>query len=390
MSLSSTPRAASGAGGQFRVEQQGSPDHHALAAHEPRADVAEFAVLHHELDLSLVEHAGLALDEHERIQALGHQRRIGHAHGAAGFVGEHADARIHFRLQLGVEVLDRAAHLHAPGRRVDDRRDALDAPVEALFGPGIGLGGHRLADRDLAEMLLRQIHHQLQVRDVGDDEKRIGQVRTHFHAGIRLALGHYPAHGRREVQGLPDDLSAPRVVAERKANPGMEVRPDLPDALYIVTDVTHLQLVVDLPEQHLGKISVGQPVAAEADAWPEERFHGRIERIAPVVDPATRRVQVRCSVENLDAKLKPEMYARVSVLADETRSAVRVPNSALVTEGLYSFVFVEREPGVFDKRKIELMVQDREFSYVGAGLMSGERVVVRGALLLNSELASGT
>src|SRR5467141_3246537 len=74
MSLSSTPRAASGAGGQFRVEQQGPPDHHALVAHEPRTDVAEFAVLHHELDLPLLEHAGLALDEHERIQALGHQR----------------------------------------------------------------------------------------------------------------------------------------------------------------------------------------------------------------------------------------------------------------------------------------------------------------------------
>src|SRR5882762_1599182 len=140
----------------------------------------------------------------------------------------------------------------------------------------------------------------------------------------------------------------------------------------------------------VGKIAVGQRVDAEADAWPGERFHGRIERIAPVVDPATRRVQVRCSVENLDAKLKPEMYARVSVLPDEARSAVRLPNSALVTEGLYSFAFVEREPGVFEKRKIELVVQDREFSYVGAGLMSGERVVVRGALLLNSELAAGT
>ena len=197
---------------------------------------------------------------------------------------------------------------------------------------------------------------------------------------------------RAKINGQTLHLTTPvsGVVAERRANPGMEVRPDLPEALFIVTDVTHLQLVVDLPEQHVGKIAVGQPVAAEADAWPGERFHGRIERIAPVVDPATRRVQVRCSVENLDARLKPEMYVRVSVLADEARSAVRLPNSALVTEGLYSFVFVEREPGVFEKRKIELAVQDREFSYVGAGLVSGERVVVRGALLLNSELAAGS
>src|SRR6267378_1725018 len=212
-------------------------------------------------------------------------------------------------------------------------------------------------------------------------------------ATLRAALRLANLNPRRaKIIGQTLHLTSPvgGVVAERRANPGMEVRPDLPEALFVVTDVTHLQLLVDLPEQHVGKIAVGQRVDAEADAWPGERFHGRIERIAPVVDPATRRVQVRCSVENLDAKLKPEMYARVSVLPDEARSAVRLPNSALVTEGLYSFAFVEREPGVFEKRKIELVVQDREFSYVGAGLMSGERVVVRGALLLNSELASGT
>ena len=227
-------------------------------------------------------------------------------------------------------------------------------------------------------------------KDLEAAETELAQAKAETaRAALRLANLN-PRRAKTIGQTLHLTTPVGGVVAERKANPGMEVRPDLPDALFIVTDVTHLQLVVDLPEQHLDKIAVGQPVAAEADAWPGERFRGRIERIAPTVDPATRRVQVRCSVENLDARLKPEMYARVIVLADEARSAVRVPNSALVTEGLYSFVFIEREPGVFEKRKIELMVQDREFSYVGAGLTAGERVVVRGALLLNSELASGT
>jgi len=251
------------------------------------------------------------------------------------------------------------------------------------------------ADERRKEAALRRVRELYDAevapkKDLETAETELAQAKAETaRAALRLANLN-PRRAKTIGQTLHLTTPVGGVVAERKANPGMEVRPDLPDALFIVTDVTHLQLVVDLPEQHLGKISVGQPVAAEADAWPEDRFHGRIERIAPVVDPATRRVQVRCSVENLDAKLKPEMYARVSVLADEARSAVRLPNSALVTEGLYSFVFVEREPGVFEKRKIELMVQDREFSYVGAGLMSGERVVVRGALLLNSELASGT
>ena len=92
-------------------------------------------------------------------------------------------------------------------------------------------------------------------------------------------------------------------------------------------------------------------------------------------------------MDNAAVKLRPEMYARVRLLADEQKVAVRIPNAALITDGLYSFVFIEREAGVFEKRKVELGVQDRDFSYVAAGLTSAERVVVRGALLLNSELA---
>jgi len=82
------------------------------------------------------------------------------------------------------------------------------------------------------------------------------------------------------------------------------------------------------------------------------------------------------------------MYARVTLLADENRTAVRVPNTALVTEGLYSYVFVEQSPYVFARRRVSLAVQDRDFSYVASGLQPAERVVVAGSVLLNSELGA--
>ncbi|MEO8202953.1 MAG: efflux RND transporter periplasmic adaptor subunit [Betaproteobacteria bacterium] len=179
------------------------------------------------------------------------------------------------------------------------------------------------------------------------------------------------------------------VVAERKANPGMEVRPDLADPLFVVTDLKHVQVLIDVPEAHLAKIGVGQRIGVQVDAYPEERFTGRVERISPSVDPSTRRVQVRCSVDNSAGRLRPEMYARATLLADEHRTAIRVPNAALVTQGVQHFVFVEREPGVLVRRRVELAVQDREYSYLTSGVAQGERVVTAGALLLASELASG-
>ena len=178
------------------------------------------------------------------------------------------------------------------------------------------------------------------------------------------------------------------VVAERKANPGMEVRPDLPDPLFVVTDLVWLQAAIDVPEAVLPRLAQRQPVAVEVDAFPNERFFGRIERVAPVVDPALRRIQARASIGNADGRLRPEMFARVTLLPSEERNAVRVPNSALVTQGLQHFVFVERAPGELVRRRIQLAQQDREYSYVSEGLEQNERIVSSGALLLQSELSA--
>lgn len=178
------------------------------------------------------------------------------------------------------------------------------------------------------------------------------------------------------------------VIAERHVNPGMEVRPDLEAPLFVITDPTKLWVLVDLPERELSKVERGHGAVVEVDAFPNERFGAVVERIGETVDPATRRVQVRLAIDNEGRRLKPEMYARVILVADETKRAVRVPNTALVTQGLYSYVFVEREPGVFVRRRVTPQVQDREWTYLADGVKQGESIVVGGAVLLNSELSA--
>lgn len=178
------------------------------------------------------------------------------------------------------------------------------------------------------------------------------------------------------------------VIAERHVNPGMEVRPDLADPLFVITDPTRLWVLVDLPERDLARVERGHGAVVEVDAYPGERFDAVVERIGETVDPATRRVQVRLDIDNAARRLKPEMYARVILVADVTKRAVRVPNTALVTQGLYAYAFVEREPGVFERRRVTPQVQDREWTYLADGVAQGESVVVGGAVLLNSELSA--
>jgi cobalt-zinc-cadmium efflux system membrane fusion protein len=179
------------------------------------------------------------------------------------------------------------------------------------------------------------------------------------------------------------------VVADRKANPSMEVQPGMADPLFVVSDLRKLWVQIDLPERHLNDVRVGREVLVSVDAYPSETFRARIARIGQVVDASTRRIQVRCDVDNADGRLKPEMFARVTLLSEAQASVVRVPNNALVTEGLFTFAFVETAGGTFAKRKLQLAFQDRENAFVTAGIVRGERVVESGALLLQSEMTGG-
>ena len=178
------------------------------------------------------------------------------------------------------------------------------------------------------------------------------------------------------------------VVVERHANPGQEVRPDLDQPLFLVTDISRLWVLADIPEKHLANVHVGQTVSVETDAYPEKQFQATVERIGVAVDPVTRRVQVRCTIANPDGKLKPEMFARVSFLADGERKGIRVANTALVTEGIYVHVFVEKSAGTYEKRRVKLALRGNDHSFVEDGLQEGDRVVTEGALLLNSEAAA--
>ncbi len=178
------------------------------------------------------------------------------------------------------------------------------------------------------------------------------------------------------------------MVVDRQANPGQEVRPDLQNPLFLISDLSRLWVSADVPEKSLANVHVGQTVSLETDAYPDQHFIATVERIGVAVDPVTRRIQVRCAVKNADLRLKPEMFARVSFLADGEHHGLQVHNTSLVVDGIYNWVFVEKSAGVFEKRQVYLVGRGSEHSFVESGLVAGERVVTEGALLLNSEAAA--
>ncbi len=184
-------------------------------------------------------------------------------------------------------------------------------------------------------------------------------------------------------------LLAPRsgVVSERQVNADSEVAPGAAAPLFVITDPLHVWGMIDLPEQDIDKVRLDQSVVVDVDAYADAFFSGKITAIVGAMDPVTRRIQVRCEINNSHFRLKPEMYARVAPVASMLDKYPRVPNTAIVTQGLYSYVFVENSPGVLQRRRVVLGLQGHEDSFVRQGLTKGERVVTTGTLLLNAELS---
>ncbi|HJW55066.1 MAG TPA: efflux RND transporter periplasmic adaptor subunit [Burkholderiaceae bacterium] len=211
-----------------------------------------------------------------------------------------------------------------------------------------------------------------------DYQQAVAETRR---ASLRMKNLH--ASGNENGQfGLKTPIAG--VIADKQVNPGLEVRPDLPNPLFVITDINRLWVIADVQERSIGNIKPGQSVSIETDAYPQERFAAKVDRVGLALDPTTRRVQVRCKVQNTGGKLKPEMFARVFFLADGERTGVRVPNSSLVLEGLRTYVFVERQPGTFEKHAVTLALKGSDSSFV-EGISSGDRIVTEGALLLNAE-----
>ena len=177
------------------------------------------------------------------------------------------------------------------------------------------------------------------------------------------------------------------VVTERNATPSLEVSPSLAAPLFVVTDPKHLWLMIDVPEKLLGRIRPDHAVEVESDAYPGERFDARVVQTGRVIDVNTRRLTARATLANPEGKLLPEMFVRAQAVQGSGMAA-RVPNSALVNHGLYTYLFVEAGAGDFHRRKVDLLAQGSESSVVGSGLQSGERVVTRGALLLDADLTT--
>jgi membrane fusion protein, heavy metal efflux system len=174
-------------------------------------------------------------------------------------------------------------------------------------------------------------------------------------------------------------------VVERNINPGQELRPDVAagaPAMFVVTDPSRLWVQLDANERDLSRLKLGTRATLRTGAWPDEVFGAGVVAISDFVDPTTRTVKVRGTVDNRARKLKGEMFVTAE-MEGAPRAQVQVSEKAIVQANGRNYVFLEEAPGRYARVQVELDGVHGGTAGIASGLTQGQKVVVEGNLFLN-------
>src|SRR6185503_2742680 len=232
-----------------------------------------------------------------------------------------------------------------PGQAFDPNRVAEVAAAKVAF--------------DLAEKNLRRAEKLIESGDVSRefyDEQRArrDQLREQYDVALAQARQNYAAIevARTNVANAEAQLGLARrnlsyaiipapidgYVSERTADLGEYVSPQQKVATIVRTNP--LRIRIDIPEQAIPEVQVGQSVSITTSAWPDRNFSGRIARIAPNVSSTSRTLTVEAEIENSSGALRPGQFATVRILQERAEPAVLIPARSVVTEAGVSRVYV--------------------------------------------------
>ena len=178
-------------------------------------------------------------------------------------------------------------------------------------------------------------------------------------------------------------------VVQRKIGPGQYVNAGASDPVFVIGDLSTVWLTAFVRETDASAVAVGQEMTFNLLALPGRTLTARINYVATAIDPATRRLMVRATVDNAGGQLKPEMFATVTIYAPGDQPSVGVPKQALIYEGDEVRVWVAHEDKTIELRQIVTGLTNGDLVEVHGNLKPGEQIVTKGSLFID-RAASGS
>jgi RND family efflux transporter MFP subunit len=258
---------------------------------------------------------------------------------------------------------------------------------------------------ELADKQLRRFEHLVETGDVSrssyDQQKaQRDQLSEQYEVALTAARQNYAAveTARAAVASSKTQIAQARkaiadavvlapmsgYISDRPADVGEYVTTSSKIATIVRTNP--LRVRMDIPEQALNAISVGQSVSVNVSAYPDRSYSGRVHHVAPSVTPNSRTMTVEAQVENSDGSLKPGQFATVRILQPQTSPALLVPARSVRTEAGTSYVFVIKN-GHAEKRIVQLGQTEGDLVEIKSGLAAEEQVATSNVELLSDGIA---
>jgi cobalt-zinc-cadmium efflux system membrane fusion protein len=178
-------------------------------------------------------------------------------------------------------------------------------------------------------------------------------------------------------------------VVQRKAGPGQFISSGASDPVFVIGDLSTVWLIAFVRETDAAMVSVGQEISFNVLALPGRPLKARIDYVSAAIDPSTRRLLARATVDNKAGLLKPEMFANVTIYSAGDHPAVGVPKQALIYEGDQVRVWIAHEDKSIELRQIKTGLINSNLVEVQGNLKPGEQIVTKGSLFID-RAASGT
>lgn len=278
-----------------------------------------------------------------------------------------------------------------PGQTFDPNRVAEVAAAKVTF--------------ELAEKNLQRAEKLIESGDVSRsfyDEQRArrDQLKEQYEVALAQARQNYAAVdvARTSVANAQSQLALARknlsyavipapidgFVTERVADLGEYVSPQ--QKVVTIVRTNPLRIRIDVPEQAIPEVEVGQSVSITTSAWPDKNFSGRIARIAPNVSATSRTLTVEAEIENSSNALKPGQFATVRILQERAEPAVLVPSRAVASDAGVNRVYVIKN-GHAEQRLVQTGQTDGDLIEIRNGVAADEQVATSNLQQLTDGIA---
>jgi membrane fusion protein, heavy metal efflux system len=178
-------------------------------------------------------------------------------------------------------------------------------------------------------------------------------------------------------------------IVQRKVGPGQYVGSGASDPVFVIGDLSTVWVAAYVRESDAPLVHVGEAINFTVLAYPDQAFPANISYVAAALDPGTRRLLVRATVNNAAGLLKPEMFASVKILTGEGDTAIAIPRDAIIYEGGAAHVWAVRDDKAIELRAIKVGLTSGAMVEVTEGLALGDRVIAKGSLFID-RVAAGT